>query len=507
MLTEHARRVLGCERVVVTSRRQGFSVEISCPPDPSSLELTAVRDATDRVLGGSRSAQESSTMGIASFRITEIDSATTPDWVAAPVDQTAGMVGRAMVALSTGPEPFGPDDEAVLALLARMASVALERAALYETLRSNEQRLTVLVESSPLAIAELDLDGTVRWWNRAAGYLFGWDESGLAPRAIPVTGEAAAILDALWDRARIGMATVGALVPARRPGGELMELSLSVAPLEENDGSTGGILAVAEDATEREQVLEQFHRSQRLGAMARLAGGIAHDFNNLVTVILASSETLMRRIGPDDPLRAEVEAIHRVGKRAASLTGQLLQIGQRSSLQLVETDPSEVIDAMSDDLRRLFGPHVHVEITTDSANSPLLVLVDRAELERAVLNLAFNARDAMPQGGRLVIETRLARDEAGTKCWVVISMSDTGIGMDPSTAEHCFEPFFTTKGSASGTGLGLATVHAIVTQSNGSLNVESTPGVGTTFTLRFPFAGKPAMPAGDARVRTQASNR
>ena len=128
---------------------------------------------------------------------------------------------------------------------------------------------------------------------------------------------------------------------------------------------------------------------------------------------------------------------------------------------------------MSDDLRRLFGPHVDVEISTDRANSPLLVLVDRAELERAVLNLAFNARDAMPQGGLLSIETRLARDEAGTKCWVVISMSDTGIGMDPSTAEHCFEPFFTTKGSASGTGLGLATVHAIVTQSNGSVNVES----------------------------------
>jgi PAS domain S-box-containing protein len=505
VLAEHARRVIGCERVVVTSRRHGFAVEMSCPPDPSALELTAVQDATDRVLGGSRSSQESSTMGLASFRVAEMESAS-PDWVAAPVDQATGTVGRAMVALGTAREPFGPDDEAVLALLARMASVALERAALYETLRSNEQRLTVLVESSPLAIAELDLDGTVRWWNRAAGYLFGWDESGLAPRAIPVTGEAAAMLDALWDRARLGKATVGALVAARRPSGELMELSLSVAPLEENDGSTGGILAVAEDATEREQVLEQFHRSQRLGAMARLAGGIAHDFNNLVTVILASSETLMKRIGPDDPLRPEVEAIHRVGKRAASLTGQLLQIGHRSSLQLVETDPSEVIAAMSDDLRRLFGPHVEVEITTDSANAPLLVLVDRAELERAVLNLAFNARDAMPQGGRLSIETRLARDDAGTKCWVVISMSDTGIGMDPSTAEHCFEPFFTTKGSASGTGLGLATVHAIVTQSNGSVNVESTPGVGTTFTLRFPFAGKLAIPAGEPRSRAQASN-
>ena len=222
--------------------------------------------------------------------------------------------------------------------------------------------------------------------------------------------------------------------------------------------------------------------------MARLAGGIAHDFNNLVTVILGSSETLIRRIEPDDPLRVEVEAINRVGKRAAALTGQLLQIGHRSSVQLVETDPCEVITAMTDEFRRLLGGEIDLEIVTDHRYSPLLVLVDRAELERSLLNLAFNARDAMPQGGRLVIDTSLVGDEAAPRSWVVISVSDTGIGMDPSTAEHCFEPFFSTKGSASGTGLGLATVHATVTQANGSVNVESTPGVGTTFTLRFPLA-------------------
>jgi PAS domain S-box-containing protein len=497
VLAEHARRVLTCERVVVACRRGGLVIEASAPPDPGPADISAVLEATDRVLGGSRSSHAPSTMGVASFRISDGESTATPDWVAAPVDQATGMNRRAMVAIGRGAEPFGPDEEAVLALLARMASVALERAALYETLRSNEQRLTALVESSPLAIAELDLDGTVRWWNRAAGCLFGWDDSGPTARTIPVTGEATAMLGALWERARLGQATVGALVPARRPSGEIMELSLSVAPLCENDGTTGGILAVVEDATEREQVLEQFHRSQRLGAMARLAGGIAHDFNNLVTVILGSSETLMARIDPDDPLRAEVEAINRVGKRAAALTGQLLQIGHRSSVQLVETDPAEVIVSMTDELRRLLGGEIELEITNDHRHSPLLVLVDRAELERAVLNLAFNAHDAMPQGGRLTINTRFVRDESGPRCWVVISVTDTGIGMDPRTAEHCFEPFFTTKGSASGTGLGLATVHATITQANGSVNVESTPGVGTTFTLRFPLAhdGTEEMPA------------
>jgi signal transduction histidine kinase len=130
------------------------------------------------------------------------------------------------------------------------------------------------------------------------------------------------------------------------------------------------------------------------------------------------------------------------------------------------------------------------------------VLVDRAEFERAVLNLAFNARDAMPQGGNLVIRAGSSR-EPGLRNWVIVSVSDTGIGMDPGTVAHCFEPFFTTKGSGSGTGLGLATVHAVVTQSNGSVDVESSPGLGTTFTLRFPLAGTQVGPVGAA----QASNR
>ena len=186
---------------------------------------------------------------------------------------------------------------------------------------------------------------------------------------------------------------------------------------------------MAEDATEREHVLEQFHRSQRLGAMARLAGGIAHDFNNLVTVILGSSETLMRRIDPDDPLRAEVEAIHRVGKRAAALTGQLLQIGHRSSLQLVETDPAEVIASMTDELRRLLGhARSSVEITDDGL--PTLRCWSWStgpSSKRAVLNLAFNARDAMPQGGRLD-DRHATRHATRTRPrrWVVISVSDTG---------------------------------------------------------------------------------
>lgn len=485
VLAENAKRMLACERVVVASRKNGFTLEVSWPDDATDVDMRVVKEATDRVLGPSSSTQRSSSMGVASFRMPEGDE-NGAGWVAAAVDQTNGSTRRAMVAIGPTQEPFDSDDEALLALLTRMASAALERTALYESLRSNEQRLTALVESSPLAIAELDLDGGVRWWNRTAGLLFGLEQDAPAPRRIPVAGDTASALEVLWETARGGDATVGALVQARRSDGEWMDLSLSVAPLQENDGTTSGILAVIEDATEREQVLEQFHRSQRLGAMARLAGGIAHDFSNLVTVILASSETLMKRIDPDDPMRAEVEAINRVGKRAAALTGQLLQIGQRSGLQLTETSPGEVIDAMADELRRLMGSHIDVVITNDAQGLSPVVLVDPAELERSILNLAFNARDAMPQGGRFSIRTRFV--DSGAKSLVEVTVSDTGIGMDPRTAQHCFEPFFTTKGSASGTGLGLATVHAMVTQSNGSVDVESSPGTGTKFTLQFPLA-------------------
>ena len=409
-------------------------------------------------------------------------------------------------------DSFGPDDEAVLALLARMASVALERASLYETLRSNEQRLTVLVESSPLAIAELNLDGTVRWWNRAAGYLFGWDESGLAPRAIPVAGEAASMLDSLWDRARLGMATVGALVPARRPGGELMELSLSVAPLEENDGSTGGILAVAEDATEREQVLEQFHRAQRLGAMARLAGGIAHDFNNLLMVVSGYTEVLLDQLTLGHPLHAKAEAIQQASDRATTLTRQLLAFSRKQLLELKVIDVNAIVTDMERLLRPLIGEHI--QLTTSLAPAVGCTRADAGQLEQVIMNLVVNAKDAMPSGGEICIRTASVTLDDSYRPentfikngpYVMISVSDNGHGMDRETQARIFEPFFTTKEKGKGTGLGLSTVYGIIKQSGGYVFVQSELDRGTVFTIYFPRVDEASEARGDIPVSLAAA--
>ncbi len=236
-------------------------------------------------------------------------------------------------------------------------------------------------------------------------------------------------------------------------------------------------------------MLEQFNQAERLGAMARLAGAVAHDFNNLLTVILGSSEILLRQL-PDQGTRDEVAAIQRAGNRAAALTSQLLAIGQRPPVQPVVTDPDAAIEAMVPMLERALG--AGVVITHVPAMSPERILVDPAELERAVLNLALNANDAMPDGGRFSVATLSLRGGAdggygGDASWeVAIRVSDEGMGMDPQTAAHCFEPFFTTKGHARGTGLGLAAVHAFVTQAGGRISVDTAPELGTAFTLVFP---------------------
>jgi CheY-like chemotaxis protein len=239
--------------------------------------------------------------------------------------------------------------------------------------------------------------------------------------------------------------------------------------------------------------------------MARLAGAVAHDFNNLLTVILGSSELLLRMVA-NDAAREEVGAIQRAGQRAAALTGQLLAIGQRNPVTPVVTDPDVAIAAMLPMLARVMGSGVTVEHV--SAETPQRVLVDPTELERAVLNLAINANDAMPEGGTFSIVTsaRLSeRPDSGTE--VVVTFSDDGVGMSDEVAAHCFEPFFTTKDRARGTGLGLAAVHAAVTQVGGRVTVSSALGKGTTFTIAFPAVeGEPESEAIDLEPDLSTGN-
>ena len=508
VLSEHGRRVLDAEQAVVLvlphggvqsngtasvesgvpKAQEGAEVEVSSPPGLVDAHSSVVRAACRAVARANRPLRNAG-------GVDEVDDpaiaaelaasgARSVPWMAVPLVDSTGAHNRAVVVIGRS-RSFNAEDESVLVLLTQMATVALDNARLYQTVQGNEQRLQAVVESSPLAIAELDLHGTARWWNGAAGALLGWDGAEAGVLHIPAADEAAgSALARLWDRTRHGEATVGVQLAALRDD-ELLQLSVSTAPLLDHEGSVTGILAVAEDVTERQRMLEQFQQAERLGAMARLAGGVAHDFNNLLTVILGCSEILLRSIDPADSLVTEVEAIQRAGHRAAALTSQLLAIGHRQVGQPEVVDPDSIVRAMEPMLVRVMGEDVQLELVPPDPGGR--ILIDPAEIERAVLNLAINARDAMPKGGRLVIRTRVVgADLPAPQRIVALAVSDTGTGMDEETAEHCFEPFYTTKGMAKGTGLGLAAVHASVTQAGGQVSLDTAPGRGTTITLWFP---------------------
>jgi two-component system, cell cycle sensor histidine kinase and response regulator CckA len=230
-------------------------------------------------------------------------------------------------------------------------------------------------------------------------------------------------------------------------------------------------------------------------AVGRLAGGVAHDFNNLLTAILGYCELLLDELHPEDPIRAEISEIHKAGSRAAELTRQLLAFSRKQIIEPTTLDMNQVVRGLESMLQRLISEEVTIKVAL--GEGPLLFTADRGQVEQIIVNLAVNARDAMPRGGTLTIATSLvALDDlyASTHfnvtpgTYVALTMTDTGTGMTPEVQAHLFEPFFTTKEQGKGTGLGLATVHGVVTRSGGSVGVYSEVGRGTSFKVYFPRA-------------------
>jgi PAS domain S-box-containing protein len=264
-------------------------------------------------------------------------------------------------------------------------------------------------------------------------------------------------------------------------------------PLLSSDGSSRQVLGVATDITARKQLEDQFRQAHKMEAVGRLAGGVAHDFNNVLTVIRAQTEFLLADLPPDDSRRAEVLEIQSAADRAAAFTRQLLAFSRRQLLQPEVLELNEVITGMEMMVRRLVGEDV-VLLTKLEPQIPR-VWADPGQLQQVIMNLVVNARDAMPRGGTLLIETGVVElDEhyprqhptAKPGVHVVLVVTDTGCGMDPATRSRIFEPFFTTKEPGKGTGLGLSTVYGIVKQSGGHIWVYSEVGRGTAFKLYFP---------------------
>ncbi len=253
-------------------------------------------------------------------------------------------------------------------------------------------------------------------------------------------------------------------------------------------------LLLARQEKDREALESRLRRAQRMESIGRLAGGIAHDFNNLLAVILGYAGSLLQELSPGDPSRRMVEEIINASRRSAGLTQQLLAFSRKQPLQPKVLDINSLVRTLDGMLRRLLGEHNRLELALGPGR--LLVKVDPVQMERVLMNLAANARDAMPAGGRLVVATDGVRrnedrsdeqaEAADAEEYVVVSVADTGCGMDTATASRIFEPFFTTKEEGKGTGLGLSTVYGIVKQSDGHIAICSEPGKGTTFAIYLP---------------------
>ncbi len=250
------------------------------------------------------------------------------------------------------------------------------------------------------------------------------------------------------------------------------------------------------DVSEFRSLRQQFLQAQKMEAVGRLAGGVAHDFNNLLTVINGYSELLLARMAPGDPSRGDLEEIHRAGGRAASLTRQLLAVSRKQVLLATTFDLNALVGGCKNMLDRLVGEDVRIIFRP--AAGPLLIHADPGQIEQVLLNLVVNARDAMPQGGKITLETAEADpwtlSDTRPDSWIRLSVADAGTGMSDEVKAHLYEPFFTTKERGKGTGLGLSTVFGIVKSSGGTIDVESAPGRGTTFRIRLPRAGTAALP-------------
>jgi PAS domain S-box-containing protein len=366
-----------------------------------------------------------------------------------------------------------------------------------EQLGEYRSKLASIIDSSEDAILSKDLNGIITSWNRGAENIYGYTAEEIVGKHISLLtppDRPDEISEILKKIAR-GESTEHYESVRVTKDGRHLNVSISVAPLRDAAGKIIGASAIARDITSQKRAESQLRQAQKMEAIGRLAGGVAHDFNNVLAIINACREFLRDRIDPAANASLYVDNIKKATERGALLTKQLLAFSRTSAVQPRILDLNERLKDISKLLRPLMGDDVEILVTSKSPTA--VVEADPGQLDQIVVNLAVNARDAMPRGGKFILETGTVRfDEAFADRhqtmpagkYVQLSASDTGVGMDEATISRIFEPFFTTKEVGKGTGLGLATVYGIVKQSAGHILVYSEPGHGTTFKIYLPNA-------------------
>jgi signal transduction histidine kinase/ActR/RegA family two-component response regulator len=416
------------------------------------------------------------------------------DWLVAPIlerrDHARGVIA---IRRESGSE-FATEDKEVLTLLAQMAATALAGAELSRTIQHSEARWRILVESAPVGIVEVATEGQVRWWNRGAARIFAWpeyDDSVSDDR--PKFPEAARLrLAALWADVLAGDFASGRDLGDVEIRGRRRDLTASAALLPSTDEDAPSILTLVDDVTDHRELKSELRHAHQMEIRGQVASSVAHDFNNLLTLISGYAEILATDLGSEERAAQMVKEIQTTASRASVLTEQLQAVGRTKAPEPVVLSPEAAIQSIAEVLERIVGVDVsiHWELGQHFSN----VRVDADQFEQMILNLAINARDAMPSGGQLsigvgpmTIEGDAALDLNVTPGpYVHISVTDTGIGMDEETRQRCFEPLFTTKGPFKGTGLGLAAARRLVEESGGSIQCRSKSGEGTTFAIYLP---------------------
>jgi two-component system, cell cycle sensor histidine kinase and response regulator CckA len=422
-------------------------------------------------------------------------------------EESATSNGASRVYLSTkGPYRDGHGE--IIGLLG-VARDITQRKRAEEEMRQSQQKLRIHFEHTPLAVVEWDLDFRVAAWNPSAERIFGYSRQeavGQHARFI-VPPQYREHVDDIWQALLQQAGGTRSTNDNVTKDGRSISCEWYNTPLIDDSGRVLGVASLVQDVTERVALEERLRQSQKMEAVGRLAGGVAHDFNNLLTVILGYSQILADGLPEGSRLADNTAQIKSAADRAAGITRQLLAFSRKTVLSPRVINLNDIVVNLDSLLRRLIGEDI--EVRTLPANDLGSVKADPSQIEQVVMNLALNARDAMPRGGTVALETAnvtldetCARDHQGLEPgrYVMLAVSDTGEGMAPETQARIFEPFYTTKEIGKGTGLGLSMVYGIVKQSGGYIWVYSEPGRGTTFKIYLPRVDQPAeLVGGDNR--------